>query len=279
MKKEVRTICFDEELRIEAYCLEGIVQPFPNHFHDHYVVGYIEKGKRRLSCKNKEYLLDRGSIILFNPGDNHACAQVDGEALDYRALNIPTEVMREMTAEITRSAYLPDFSETVLQSEELLSYLHPLHQMIMCGSIELEKEECFWLTISFLVERYGREAQGESADFSEEVQAACNYMEEYFTQCVKLDELCRYAALSKSALLRAFTKRKGITPYRYLQAVRINHAKKLLEQGVSPMDTAFQTGFSDQSHFTNTFSVFIGLTPGAYRDIFRNKDRGQNIGD
>lgn len=34
MKKEIRTVVYDESLRIEAYRFEGIVQPFPNHFHE-----------------------------------------------------------------------------------------------------------------------------------------------------------------------------------------------------------------------------------------------------
>lgn len=38
-----------------------------------------------------------------------------------------------------------------------------------------------------------------------------------------------------------------------------------------------RTGFSDQSHFTNYFSRFIGLSPGAYRDIFlkREDEKGE----
>lgn len=39
MKKEIRTVVYDDELGIEAYRFEGIVQPFPNHFHEHYVMG------------------------------------------------------------------------------------------------------------------------------------------------------------------------------------------------------------------------------------------------
>ena len=69
-----------------------------------------------------------------------------------------------------------------------------------------------------------------------------------------------------------FTKEKGITPYRYLETIRINKAKKMLEQGVSPIETAILTGFSDQSHFTNYFNDFIGIAPGIYRNIFVQKD-------
>ena len=42
---------------------------------------------------------------------------------------------------------------------------------------------------------------------------------------ITLDRLCRCAHLSKSTLLRAFTREKGVTPYRYLEAVRIGEAK------------------------------------------------------
>ena len=61
---------------------------------------------------------------------------------------------------------------------------------------------------------------------------------------------------------RAFAKAKGVTPYRYLMAVRISEARRLLERGVSSAEAAVETGFSDQSHFTNYFTAFTGLTRG-----------------
>ncbi len=54
MQKEIRTVCYDDDLHLEAYRFEGIVQPFPNHFHDYYVIGFMEAGTRCLSCKNKK---------------------------------------------------------------------------------------------------------------------------------------------------------------------------------------------------------------------------------
>ena len=40
-----------------------------------------------------------------------------------------------------------------------------------------------------------------------------------------------------------------------------------------------KTGFFDQSHFTNYFSRFIGLSPGAYREIFLDKNSGRETDD
>ena len=79
--------------------------------------------------------------------------------------------------------------------------------------------------------------------------------------------------LFRSTLLRAFTSAKGVTPYRYLENIRVSRAKELLEQGVPPVEAALRTGFSDQSHFTNYFDRFIGLSPGIYRDIFPQKNQ------
>ncbi len=69
------------------------VQPFPNHFHEHYVIGFIESGERCLSCKNMEYVIKSGDIVLFNLGDNHACVQSDDGTLDYRGFNISKETI------------------------------------------------------------------------------------------------------------------------------------------------------------------------------------------
>ena len=43
-----RTIRHDEVLGLEAFCLQGYAQPFPRHFHDYYVLGFVVSGEREL---------------------------------------------------------------------------------------------------------------------------------------------------------------------------------------------------------------------------------------
>ena len=128
------------------------------------------------------------------------------------------------------------------------------------------------LLISLLIQQYGQPFENCVPECREEIERACAFMEQHYTQRIYLDQICRCAGLSKSTLLRAFARSKGVTPYSYLENIRIGKAKKLLERGVSPIDAALQTGFSDQSHFSNYFNRFIGLAPGVYRDIFRDTE-------
>lgn len=273
MKKEVSTVCFDEELRIEAYRFEGIKQDFPNHFHDHYLIGLIEDGDRWMSCRNEEYLVRKGNMVLLNPELNHSCARAGERGMDFRGLNISKQVMRELTKEIIGREGLPGFSEQVIYDEELNDYFRNLHRMVMEGSKEFEKEELLLFLVEALLRKYGQSMEEILPEYREEIERACDFMKAHYGERISLEAICQCAGLSKATLLRAFTKSMGITPYRYLETVRINEAKKLLEQGKSPVDVALQTGFSDQSHFTNYFRMFIGISPGAYRAIFLGQEQ------
>lgn len=273
MRQEERTVCFDRELKIEAYRFKGIMQKFPNHFHEHYVIGFIEKGQRYLSCKNKEYTTSTGDLLLFNPFDSHTCEQIDDKVLDYRCINIKPEIMKKTVFEITGKNYLPKFNQPVIFRSELVPLLQELHYIIMEEELGFKKEELFFFLIEQLIEEHTEpNLQSNLENTNIEIQAVCDYLENNYAEHIILDELSTIAGMNKYSLLRNFTKLKGITPYRYLENIRVNKAKKLLEKGVEPIDAAIQTGFVDQSHFTNFFKNFIGLTPKQYQNIFINDD-------
>ncbi len=272
MKKEIKTVVYNDELRMEAYRFDGIVQPFPSHFHEHYVIGFVESGERVLFCRDREYAIDERCIVLFNPGDSHACVQSDEGTFDYRGFNISKEVMLDLAEEVTGKRELPGFSRNVICDEEIACNLRPLHEMVMKGTGEFGKEETLLFLLSYLIQNYGKPFESCIPECRQEIERACEYMTAHFTERIYLDQICRYIGLSKSTLLRAFTKEKGVTPYRYLETIRINEAKKLLSEGVPPVEAAIRTGFSDQSHFTNYFNQFIGLAPGTYCEIFPKKD-------
>ncbi|MOA37899.1 HTH-type transcriptional activator RhaS [compost metagenome] len=93
----------------------------------------------------------------------------------------------------------------------------------------------------------------------------------HYAETIALDDLSALSGLSKFYLIRQFSKQKGISPYSYLETIRVDKAKKLLEQGVGPMEAAMLTGFSDQSHFSNFFKKLIGLTPKQYMNVFSDR--------
>lgn len=269
-QQEQRHVYYDSDLDIEAYRLSGIVQSFPNHFHEYYVVGFIEGGRRRLWCRGQEYDLNQGDLVLFNPRDNHHCSPIDGDILDYRAVNIGPETMQRAVFDITGSSFLPHFGQTVVFQSEAAPSLAALYGAIVDRSPMLEKEEAFY----YLLEQLLREHSYPQADEAhqkpdQKIQTVCTYLEEHFAENVALSQLTSMTQLSKSYLLQLFARQTGVSPYRYLQSIRMEKARKLLEEGTPPIEAAAMAGFSDQSHFTRFFKEFTGLTPKQYQNIFK----------
>lgn len=258
-----KIICYDEDLGIEAYSFTGVSQNFPNHFHDYYVVGLIEEGQRTMVVNNQPYRLEPGDLLTFNPYDNHSCEGIDGSRLTYHCLNLKKEIFQPFTG-----AELPKFLAPMQAQTELAEDFRQLHQLIMQEGDKEEKETLFILLIEELLQKYTQETPTEAINAPEPVTVICEYLEAHYDQKITLDQLCQLVHLNKHSLVRQFTREKGITPYRYLETFRIVKAKELLEQGCSLIETADRTGFYDQSHFTNFFSRFIGLTPNQYRSIF-----------
>lgn len=277
--QEQRHVYYDHELGIEAYQLSGIVQKFPNHFHDFYVIGFIEGGKRHLWCRGQEYDLQAGDLVLFNPRDNHYCSPIGEELLDYRAVNISPEVMEKASREITGRDGVPRFTQNVVYQSEAAAMVGDVYDAIITNAPGLQKEEAFFCLLEQVLQEYAAPVESpDRLEPDEQIKKLCEYMERHYAENISLETLLSMTTFGKSYLLRSFTKQIGVSPYRYLQTIRIDKAKKLLEQGVEPVDAANRTGFSDQSHFTNFFKSFIGLTPKQYQRIFTDGASGEISG-
>lgn len=271
MKNNNKHFCFDKSLKIEAHYFKGCLPTFPEHLHDYYVIGYVEQGERKFNCKGNIYSLSKGSILLLNPNENHSCSEHCGEGLTYKSLNISTKTMLDLTREIMGKDYVVEFFKSVIIDENLGFIFNNVHNMIMENCEEFAKEEQFIFMMSEMIEKYSRYFKSPINEYEIEIKKVCDFIEENYSDKVTLDMLCEISELSKSTLIRVFTKTMEITPYKYLENVRINKAKKLIENGIAPIEAAISTGFSDQSHFNKYFTRFIGITPGGYREIFKNR--------
>lgn len=96
---------------------------------------------------------------------------------------------------------------------------------------------------------------------------ARDFLEGHYTEAVSSQELEAITGLDRYELARHFRRLLGTSPYRYLTLRRLDQAKRLLAQGDTLADTAAQTGFADQAHFTRQFHKTFGMPPGRWRGL------------
>lgn len=81
-----------------------------------------------------------------------------------------------------------------------------------------------------------------------------------------MKELSQNANISYEYFRRIFENVYGVSPVKYLNKLRIDRAKELLNSGMYTVaDAAFQSGFSDISYFSRFFKKETGLSPSEYK--------------
>lgn len=204
--------------------------------------------------------------------------QSDGGTWDYRGFNIAKEVMLDLAGEITGERTLPGFSPNVVLDEEAAYYLRSLHELVLKGSCEFDKEESLLLLVSLLIQRYGRPYESCVPECREEIERACAFIEAHYAQRICLDQICRCAGSEQIDPASGLYQIQGRYPLQLFGKCPHWKGKKTAGAGGDAVEAALQTGFSDQSHFTNYFNRFIGLgsrrLPG---DIFeKRRHRGED---
>lgn len=101
------------------------------------------------------------------------------------------------------------------------------------------------------------------------IRAVEAFIQARYADGINNEMLSEVACMSERTFLRRFKAATGRVPAAYLQAVRIEAAKAMLEIEVAPVQTvSTQVGYEDVSFFRTLFKRATGMTPAEYRAHF-----------
>lgn len=99
-------------------------------------------------------------------------------------------------------------------------------------------------------------------------ERAIRFIYERYSEPLSLADIANSAIISRFHFCRTFKDATGVTPGRYLSAIRIYQAKRLLlNTRMNVTDIAFAVGFNSLGSFSNHFTDSVGLAPGRFRRI------------
>jgi transcriptional regulator GlxA family with amidase domain len=102
------------------------------------------------------------------------------------------------------------------------------------------------------------------------VRFAENWLARHFRSEAAVAEAVLASGIPERSLKRRFKAATGATLMGYVQNLRIEEAKRRLETTqLSADDIAAEIGYDNPAFFRRLFRRFTGLTPGAYRRMFR----------
>ncbi|MBR2718365.1 MAG: helix-turn-helix transcriptional regulator [Clostridia bacterium] len=110
---------------------------------------------------------------------------------------------------------------------------------------------------------------------NEAMHEILSYINDHFTQPLKLDALARQFGVSMSFLSHEFVKYTGRSVYDYVLYRRVLLAKAMITTNHSLNEVAYQCGFNDYSSFLRIFRKMVGMSPSAYRKANQLNSQGQ----
>ncbi|MFT5698547.1 MAG: transcriptional regulator GlxA family with amidase domain [Desulforhopalus sp.] len=102
-----------------------------------------------------------------------------------------------------------------------------------------------------------------------QILLAQDYIEERFNLFLTISYVAKITGLEERTFNRRFKKSTGDTPTEYIQGLRIEAARKLLETSQESVEFITQeVGYEDTSSFRRLFKKHTGLSPSEYRKRF-----------
>jgi len=100
-----------------------------------------------------------------------------------------------------------------------------------------------------------------------------NWLSQHYREIDAIKQIVSMLLVPERSLKRRFKAATGDTLIEYLQNLRIEESKRLLEQDSLPIEeVSAEIGYMDVSFFRRLFKRLTGLSPGQYRNMFKAVD-------
>jgi transcriptional regulator GlxA family with amidase domain len=96
------------------------------------------------------------------------------------------------------------------------------------------------------------------------------YVMEHIGEPFSVERLAGIAGVSPRSIARLFVRELSITPHDFVEGIRIDHARNLLEAtDLALKVVAFDCGFASPDQMRSAFQRKLGVTPLRYRESFQ----------
>ena len=99
-----------------------------------------------------------------------------------------------------------------------------------------------------------------------EISKIQSFIEVNYAQRLALESLAETSNMSLRTFIRRFTQATGNSPLQYIQRVRVEAAKRLLEKSSDTIEqVSLKIGYEDFNFFRRIFKRYTGISPQLYR--------------
>jgi len=242
---------------------------YPAHVHQDWTVLIVDAGAVRYDLDHREHGTLEPTVSLLPPGVAHDGRPARRGGFRKRVIYLDPSMID--TALIGAAVDNPDLVDPLLRRR-----VAQLHTALAEPGNELESQSRLTLILERLCGHLGSRSPAPDGRRSDRPVARKlrDLLDQHLVDGVDLERAAADLGVTPTYLIRAFTAGFGLPPHRYLTGRRVEHARRLLLDGMPIADAAVASGFYDQAHLSRHLRRMINTTPARYQSSGRIVSRG-----
>ncbi|MEY8712602.1 AraC family transcriptional regulator [Mangrovibacter phragmitis] len=258
----------DGETGIETIQAHFTGHAYDPHDHDELLLGVTQQGLQRFQCNRFVHTSCPGRAILIEPGAMHDGHATQPEGFTYAMIYLPqpwvaTMMQRRKMGDIAGVGAA--FRHTLTDDPHLITAISQAWCSMHYGEGRLARDEHLDNLMTLLSAHLALRKPSTMNASLVQMNRVCEYLRENMAQDIGLDTLSRETGLDRFRLSRQFKKAFGQSPHAWLVRLRLRTARRMLAQGITPVQVASLVGFADQSHLGRWFQRAYRVSPAAYQ--------------
>lgn len=228
---------------------------------------YILRGECEIVIEKNFYRAKSGDFFIIPAGVKHSFYHINDNYIQKYWFHFDIEAEGESLFDIINVPYCCNIgiNRRIISLFRSIfvcaSGFSPSEQLMLNSKIlELLSEYCSITKTDFSLTRPNE---------SQLIGIITEYINEHINRDIVLDELADIAHFHPNYFIRFFKEHMGVTPSKYVNNIKLERAKSLLENTNIPVkEIMSEVGFSDYSHFSKFFKAHSGYSPSAFRSYY-----------
>lgn len=235
--------------------------PFYGHWHENYELLYITDGEMELWLDGCRYHARTGECAVVNRGVLHRLHAIHGECR-YLCIIAGPELLLSRGVRPDNACFYeiiwPDAQFRYLMDE--IARENAEQGLLYKTAVMALIDQVFVNLMRNHLKNHSESTRENGAD--DAVKRAMRFIHAHYDEQLSLEDICRQAGFAKNYFCRIFAEYAGQPPIRYLNQVRCEDAKRLLQSGdCNVSEAARRCGFISVSHFSQYYRKVNGHSP------------------
>jgi AraC-like DNA-binding protein len=229
---------------------------FPAGTHAFIEVAWVLEGRAIYRVGDREIVVERGQGIVIPARLEHATRIEPGTRASSAWL--ACELVSSVAASLGRRV----FADATLMADA--RDLEQLGALLTAEAAEAQAGQLLAvdsLAEALVVAVVRRAPCVSSAPRDPRLTSALALIDAHYAEALTVDDLARAAGLSRFHFSRMFRDALGMSPYQYLQRIRLERARELLASGHPVTEAALSVGYRDLGRFAKAFREHFGCAP------------------